>query len=87
MLFSKIIGQEKLKERLIDTVKRQRISHAQLFLGNTNYKFVFIFSGFEIKITNSLFILVLFGGISFNSFLQEPSIKTIANNKSVFFIV
>lgn len=37
MLFSKIIGQEKLKERLIDTVKNQRISHAQLFLGKTGY--------------------------------------------------
>lgn len=37
MLFSKIIGQEKLKNRLIDTVKNQRISHAQLFLGKTGF--------------------------------------------------
>lgn len=37
MLFSKIIGQDKLKMRLIDTVKNQRISHAQLFLGKTGY--------------------------------------------------
>lgn len=37
MLFSKIIGQEKLKKRLIETVKNQRISHAQLFLGKTGF--------------------------------------------------
>jgi DNA polymerase-3 subunit delta' len=37
MLFSKIIGQEELKTRLIETVKKQRISHAQLFLGKTGY--------------------------------------------------
>lgn len=33
MRFSQIIGQEKVKERLINNVKAQRISHAQLFLG------------------------------------------------------
>jgi DNA polymerase-3 subunit delta' len=33
MLFSKIIGQEDIKQRLIHSVKESRISHAQLFLG------------------------------------------------------
>ncbi len=33
MLFSQVIGQENIKERLIRSVKEQRISHAQLFLG------------------------------------------------------
>ncbi|MGE0089768.1 MAG: ATP-binding protein [Bacteroidales bacterium] len=33
MLFKEIIGQQKTKERLIQTVKDNRISHAQLFLG------------------------------------------------------
>lgn len=33
MLFSQIIGQENVKERLLRSVKEQRISHAQLFLG------------------------------------------------------
>lgn len=33
MLFKEIIGQEKIKKRLIQTVKDNRISHAQLFLG------------------------------------------------------
>jgi len=33
MLFSDIIGQEKIKERLIQTVKENRVSHAQLFFG------------------------------------------------------
>lgn len=33
MLFSDIIGQEAIKRRLKQTVKDQRISHAQLFLG------------------------------------------------------
>jgi DNA polymerase-3 subunit delta' len=33
MLFKEIIGQENTKERLIRSVKEQRISHAQLFLG------------------------------------------------------
>jgi DNA polymerase-3 subunit delta' len=33
MLFSEIIGQEKVKQSLIQTVKNGRISHAQLFLG------------------------------------------------------
>ena len=49
-------------------------------------KFVFIFSGFEIKITNPLFVLVGFEGIAFNSFLQELTIKATTNNKSIFFI-
>ena len=34
MLFREIIGQEKIKKRLIQTVKDNRVSHAQLFLGN-----------------------------------------------------
>ncbi|MCD6180122.1 MAG: hypothetical protein J7K39_09490 [Bacteroidales bacterium] len=33
MQFKDIIGQESLKERLINTVKENRISHAQMFLG------------------------------------------------------
>ncbi len=33
MQFKDIIGQEKIKQRLIQTVKDNRISHAQLFLG------------------------------------------------------
>jgi DNA polymerase III subunit delta' len=33
MLFKEIIGQQKIKEKLIQTVKDSRISHAQLFLG------------------------------------------------------
>lgn len=33
MLFSEIIGQQAIKERLIRSVKDERISHAQLFLG------------------------------------------------------
>lgn len=33
MLFRKIIGQQPVKERLIRSVKEERISHAQLFLG------------------------------------------------------
>jgi len=33
MLFKEIIGQENTKERLVRSVKDQRISHAQLFLG------------------------------------------------------
>jgi DNA polymerase-3 subunit delta' len=33
MLFSSIIGQEDIKRRLIHSVKENRISHAQLFLG------------------------------------------------------
>ena len=33
MLFSEIIGQQSIKERLIRSVKEGRISHAQLFLG------------------------------------------------------
>jgi len=34
MKFSEVIGQEAIKQRLIQTVKEQRISHAQLFLGS-----------------------------------------------------
>lgn len=33
MLFTKIVGQEEIKKRLIQTVKDNRVSHAQLFLG------------------------------------------------------
>lgn len=33
MQFSQVIGQQKIKERLIQNVKDHRISHAQLFLG------------------------------------------------------
>ncbi len=33
MLFSEIIGQERIKERLIQTVMESRVSHAQLFFG------------------------------------------------------
>lgn len=33
MLFKEVIGQEKIKERLIHGVKENRVSHAQLFLG------------------------------------------------------
>jgi len=33
MLFSDVIGQAEVKERLIRTVKESRVSHAQLFLG------------------------------------------------------
>lgn len=37
MLFSDIIGQDAIKERLIATVKENRISHARLFLGKPGY--------------------------------------------------
>lgn len=37
MLFKDIIGQEKLKKRLIQTVNEGRISHAQLFLGKSGF--------------------------------------------------
>ncbi|PCJ87482.1 MAG: DNA polymerase III subunit delta [Flavobacteriales bacterium] len=37
MRFSEIIGQQEAKQRLIQTVKNQRISHAQLFLGKAGY--------------------------------------------------
>jgi DNA polymerase-3 subunit delta' len=33
MLLKEVIGQQKIKEQLIKTVKEQRISHSQLFLG------------------------------------------------------
>ena len=33
MLFSEIIGQERIKEKLIHTVRDNRVSHAQLFFG------------------------------------------------------
>lgn len=35
MLFSDVIGQKEVKERLIRSVKENRVSHAQLFLGST----------------------------------------------------
>jgi len=37
MLFSEIIGQQELKQRLILSVKNDRISHAQIWLGNPGY--------------------------------------------------
>lgn len=37
MLFKDIVGQESLKERLIQLVNKGRISHAQLFLGKMGY--------------------------------------------------
>jgi len=33
MQFSSIVGQGEIKQRLINTVKENRVSHAQLFLG------------------------------------------------------
>lgn len=33
MLFREVVGQQKLKQRLIQSVKENRISHAQLFVG------------------------------------------------------
>ena len=35
MLFKEIIGNSTIKQQLIDTVKKNRVSHAQLFFGNT----------------------------------------------------
>lgn len=35
MQFSEIIGQQDIKQRLIQSVNENRVSHAQLFLGNT----------------------------------------------------
>lgn len=37
MNFSNIIGQERIKKHLINTVEQNRISHAQLFLGDEGY--------------------------------------------------
>lgn len=37
MLFSNIIGQGEIKSKLIQTVRDQRISHAQLFLGDEGF--------------------------------------------------
>lgn len=37
MQFKDIIGQEKLKERLVQTVNEGRISHAQLFVGKSGF--------------------------------------------------
>lgn len=37
MLFSDIIGQELIKEKLIGTVATNRVAHAQLFYGNNGY--------------------------------------------------
>ncbi|MFI3321192.1 MAG: DNA polymerase III subunit delta [Rikenellaceae bacterium] len=37
MQFKDIIGQEKLKRELIDSVKQGRIAHSQLFIGETGY--------------------------------------------------
>ena len=32
MQFSKVVGQQKVKESLIQTIKENRVSHAQLFV-------------------------------------------------------
>ena len=37
MLFSNVIGQKKLKQKLVQTVNDGRIRHAQLFLGKAGY--------------------------------------------------
>ena len=37
MQFREVIGQDRLKKKLISTVKESRVSHAQLFLGNLGY--------------------------------------------------
>lgn len=37
MRFNQIIGQQKIKDQLIRSVQEQRISHAQLFLGDEGY--------------------------------------------------
>ena len=37
MQFKDVIGQEKLKARLIDNIKTERIHHAQLFLGDSGH--------------------------------------------------
>ncbi len=37
MLFKEIIGQKEVKKKLIDAVKNNRISHAQLFLGKEGF--------------------------------------------------
>jgi DNA polymerase-3 subunit delta' len=37
MLFSEIIGQEQIKEKLIGTVSANRVAHAQLFYGSSGY--------------------------------------------------
>ncbi|MCK5169038.1 MAG: DNA polymerase III subunit delta, partial [Bacteroidales bacterium] len=34
MQFKEVIGHNKIKEKLINTVKGNRVSHAQLFLGS-----------------------------------------------------
>lgn len=37
MFFKQIVGHQEIKQRLIDSVKNNRISHAQLFVGNEGY--------------------------------------------------
>ncbi len=37
MLFSEVVGQERLKKELLESVKRGRIPHSQLFSGDTGY--------------------------------------------------
>ncbi len=37
MLFKDIVGQQNLKNRLIQTVNEGRISHAQLFVGKSGF--------------------------------------------------
>lgn len=37
MKFSDVIGQDRIKEKLIESVKTERIHHAQLFLGDTGH--------------------------------------------------
>jgi len=37
MLFKEVVGQQKLKKKLIQTVKEGRVSHAQLFIGKSGF--------------------------------------------------
>lgn len=37
MLFSQIIGHDEIKRKLIQSVKENRVSHAQLFLGQGGF--------------------------------------------------
>jgi DNA polymerase-3 subunit delta' len=46
MLFKNIVGQQELKSHFIHEVKDDRISHAQLFLGNSGYGSLLLALGF-----------------------------------------
>ena len=37
MLFEEVIGHQNIKERLIHSVQKNKISHAQLFVGDAGY--------------------------------------------------